>query len=145
MKLWNRFHFVKLTASNSDNQSSSTSILAEILGVIYFLWCHHWQATENQFQLVELISRVNEVKPCGLVQQLILQMLRDLILQYSDSHLLNGNNLDDPLLKYTMSANFQANNFEFFGLILPKKGSWNRNFKKLSPDAEPAPPRYHVC
>ena len=55
--------------------------------------------TEKKFQLVELFSRFNEVKPCGLVQQLILRMLRDLILHYNDSHLLNGNNLDDHLLK----------------------------------------------
>ena len=90
---------MKLTASNSDNESSSKSISVEILCVIFFLWPHHYQATEKQFQLVEIFSRVNEVKPCGLMQQLILQMLRDLILQYSDSHLLNGNNLDDHLLK----------------------------------------------
>ena len=41
MKLLNRFHFVKLTASNSDNESSSKSVLAEILRVIYFLRRHH--------------------------------------------------------------------------------------------------------
>ena len=54
---------------------------------------------KQQFQLVELFSRANEVKPCGLVQQLILRMLRDLILQYSDSYFLNGNRFDDHLLK----------------------------------------------
>ena len=90
---------MKLTTSNSDNESSSKSILAEILCVIYIPWRHHHQATEKQFHLVELFSRVNEVKPCGLVQQLILRMLRDLILQYSDSYLLNGNKLDDHPLK----------------------------------------------
>ena len=40
-------------------------------------------------------SRVGEVKTCGLVQQLILRMLRNLIL--SSATLLNG---DQPLLKY---------------------------------------------
>ena len=90
---------MKLAASNSDNESSSKSILAEILCVIYVLWRHNYQETEKKFQLVELFSRVNEVKPYGLVQQLILRMLRDLIVQYSDSHLLNGNNLADHMLK----------------------------------------------
>ena len=90
---------MKLAASNSDNESSSKSILAEILCVIYVLWRHNYQETEKKFQLVELFSRVNEVKPYGLVQQLILRMLRDLIVQYSDSHLLNGNNFHDHLLK----------------------------------------------
>ena len=54
---------------------------------------------KKKFQLAVLFSRFNEVKPCGLVQQMILRILRDLILQYRDSHLLNGNNLDDHLLK----------------------------------------------
>ena len=41
---------------------------------------------------VELFfSHANEVKTCGLVQELILRMLRDLILQSRDSHSLNGN------------------------------------------------------
>ena len=42
----------------------------------------YFSATEKKFRPVELFfSRANEVKTCGLVQQLILRMLRDLILQ----------------------------------------------------------------
>ena len=35
-------------------------------------------------------SRANEVKTCGLAQQLILRMLRDLVLQLRNSHWLDG-------------------------------------------------------
>ena len=38
MKLWNRFHFVKLTLSNSDNESSSKSILAEFSSFSRFIF-----------------------------------------------------------------------------------------------------------
>ena len=39
----------------------------------------------------------------------------------------------------------KTDNFDFFGLNLPKNRFWGRNFKNLSPDLESAPPRYHVC
>ena len=32
-----------------------------------------------------------------------------------------------------------------FGPKLPKDGFWGRNFENLTPDSEPAVPRYHVC
>ena len=32
-----------------------------------------------------------------------------------------------------------------FGPNLPKKEIWCRNFEKLSPDTESAPPRYHCA
>ena len=83
---------------NSDNESASKSMLAEILCVINFLWRQQQEATEKKFQLVEHFSCFIEVKPCGLVQQPI-RMLRDLILQCSDSHLLNGNKPVDHLVK----------------------------------------------
>ena len=36
-------------------------------------------------------------------------------------------------------------NFDFFSPNFPKNEFWGRNFKNLSPDAEWASPRYHVC
>ena len=39
----------------------------------------------------------------------------------------------------------KTDNFDVFGPNLPNKGFWGRNFKNLSPDAESAPPRYHLC
>ena len=39
----------------------------------------------------------------------------------------------------------KTDNFDFFGPNSPKDGFWGRNFEKLNPDAESAPPRYHVC
>ena len=53
--------------------------------------------------------------------------------------------MQNQLLHDTMCANFQTVNFGFFGPNLPKNGFCGRNFEKLSPDAESAPPRYHVC
>ena len=60
--------------------------------MFYLLWCHYSSATKKKFKLVELFfSTANEVKSCGLVHQLILRMLKDLILLQHDSQLLNGN------------------------------------------------------
>ena len=60
--------------------------------MFYLLWCHYSSATKKKFKLVELFfSPANEVKSCGLVHQLILRMLKDLILLQHDSQLLNGN------------------------------------------------------
>ena len=39
----------------------------------------------------------------------------------------------------------KTDNFDFFGLNLPKKGFRGPNFKILSLDSEPAPPLYHEC
>ena len=39
----------------------------------------------------------------------------------------------------------KTDSFDFFGPNLPKNGFWGQNFEILSPDAESAPPRYHVC
>ena len=44
-----------------------------------------------------------------------------------------------------MSANFKANNFDFFAPNLPRNRFWGRRFKNISPDSESAPSRYHVC
>ena len=64
-------------------------ILVEILFfVFYLLWRHHSPAAEKNVQ-----ASSNEVKTCGLVQQLILRMLRDLILQ---SHDLYSLDVDSP-------------------------------------------------
>ena len=84
----------------------------------------------KKFQLVVLSSRFNEVKPCGLVQQMILRMLRDLILQYSGSHLLNGNNLDDHLLKVLACLLLYL---EFNQVIILWKVS-KRNYKDWKPN-----------
>ena len=46
-------------------------------------------------KMENLKCRANEVKTCGLVQPMIKRILRDLILQSHDSHLLNG---DPPLV-----------------------------------------------
>ena len=64
--------------------------------VFYLLWHNNLPATEKKVQVSQTFFSVagNEVKTCGLVQQLILHMLRDLILQSCNSHLLNG---DPPL------------------------------------------------
>ena len=63
--------------------------------MLYSILALHSSTTEKNFKLAELFfSQANEVKTCGLVQQLILRMLRDLILQLRDSHSLNG----DPAL-----------------------------------------------
>ena len=63
--------------------------------MFYLLWRHHLPANKKSSSLLNLFfSCTNEVKTCGLLQQLILLMLRDLILQPRDSHLLNG---DPPL------------------------------------------------
>ena len=45
---------------------------------------------ELQIQVELFFSSSNEVKPCGLRQQVILGMLRDVILQSRDSQSLNG-------------------------------------------------------
>ena len=53
----------------------------QIIFVFYLLWHHHSPATEKKVQASwTFFSHANEVKTCGLVQQLILRMLRDLIL-----------------------------------------------------------------
>ena len=39
----------------------------------------------------------------------------------------------------------KTDNFDFFGLNLPKKEFRGPNFKILSVDSEPAPPLYHEC
>ena len=88
MKVWNLFHFVELIASKF-RQSLVLNQFYQRFFVFYVLWRHHSSATGKKFQLVELFSRANEVKTCDLEQQLILRMLRDLILHYSDSHLVN--------------------------------------------------------
>ena len=38
----------------------------------------------------------------------------------------------------------KTDNFDFLGSNLPKNGFWGWNFKNLSLDSEPVPPRYHV-
>ena len=54
------------------------------------------QRLKEKLKLVELFfSRANEIKTCGLLQQLILGMLRDLFLQSRDIQSLNR---DQPLL-----------------------------------------------
>ena len=70
------------------------------------------------------------MKPCGLVQQLILRMLRDLIVQYSDSHLLNGNNFHDHLLKILACLLWCL---EFNQVIILWKVS-KRNYKDWKPN-----------
>ena len=57
-----------------------------VLNLFYVIICSSW--------LNIFLSRVNERKARGLVQQLILWILKDLILQYRGSHSLNG----DPAL-----------------------------------------------
>ena len=54
--------------------------------MFYFLWRRHSPATEEKVQAswTCFFSRANKVKTFGLVQQLILRMLRDLILQSCD-------------------------------------------------------------
>ena len=39
----------------------------------------------------------------------------------------------------------KMDNFEFLDPNLPKNGFWGRNFKNLSLDLEPTPPKYHMC
>ena len=49
------------------------------------------QRLKKKFKLVELFfSRANEIKTCGLVQQMILHIFRDLILQSPDFQSLDG-------------------------------------------------------
>ena len=45
--------------------------------------------------------------------------------------------------KYSL-CQFDFNNFDFFDTNLSKNRFWDQNFEKLRPDAESAPPRYHV-
>ena len=56
------------------------------------------------------VKRANEVKTCGLVQQRILRMLRDVILQSCDSHLLNGNLPLENLSRSSLIVCFQSPN-----------------------------------
>ena len=37
------------------------------------------------------------------------------------------------------------NNFEFLGPNLSKNRFWGGNFKNLSLDSKPTPPKYHMC
>ena len=43
-----------------------------------------------------------------------------------------------------MPISGKTDNFDFFDPNSPKDGFWGRNFEKLNPDTESAPPRYHV-
>ena len=63
---------------------------------IDFIICQRLKKSSSQLNF--FFSRANEVKICGLVQYLILGMLRDLILQSRDFQSLNG----DPPLKTAM-------------------------------------------
>ena len=62
-------------------------------------WVYFWRYLTKDSLCWTFFSRANEVKTCGLVQQLILRMLRDLFLQSRNSHSLNG----DPPLKLIRS------------------------------------------
>ena len=57
------------------------------------------------------VKRANEVKTCGLVQQRILRMLRDVILQSCDSHLLNGDLPLENLSRSSLIVCFQSPNW----------------------------------
>ena len=75
------------------------SILAEILCVLFTL-SHNLQRLKKKFKLVKLFfSHTNEIKPCSLVQQLILGILKDLFLQ---SHGFQSFNGDPPIDKLYM-------------------------------------------
>ena len=73
------FHFVKLIASNSDNESSSKSIYFSGDPLCF-----------NYFDVI-ILQRLKKklAQTFSPVQELILDMLRDLILQLRDFHLLN--------------------------------------------------------
>ena len=82
------------------------------------------QRRKKKFKLVELfLSRANEVKICGLVQQLILRMSRDLILQSRNSHSLNG----DPPLKTSLFSKLQLRSS--FGFLKYPRYSVEENLK----------------
>ena len=75
---------------NSDNESSSKWILVEILCVIFTLtssFVSDWKKVQASWSFFQSCKRS---KKYGLVQQLIMLMLRDLILQSCNSHSLNG-------------------------------------------------------
>ena len=67
------------------------SILAEILCVLFTLtssFASDWKKSSSWLNF--FLRHANEIKACGLVQQLILGMLRDLILQSRDFQSLKG-------------------------------------------------------
>ena len=73
------------------------SILEEILCVLFTV-SHNLQRLKKKFKLVKLFfGHANEIKSCGLVQQLILGILKDLILQSHDFQSFNGDPPTDKL------------------------------------------------
>ena len=95
------FHLVELISSKTDDETSSKSILAEAPWVLFTLTSSSWT----------FFSRANEVKTGGLVQQLILRMLKHFILQESDFELRSLTFLVLPNL-------YSEVNFPNFGLEL---------------------------
>ena len=80
----------------------------------YLLWRHLLPVTEKKVSLLDFFfSRTNEVKTCGIVQQMMLGMLRYLILQSRDIQSLNG---DPPLdlLKESFEWNVKEGPNVFF-------------------------------
>ena len=63
---------IKIQNSGNDSSSFSTDL------AFYLLCCQLSAVAEKKFELVELFFQ-SHVKTCGLVQQLILRILRDLI------------------------------------------------------------------
>ena len=55
--------------------------------------------------------------------------------------------MQNELLQDTLCANFQAKRttFSFWTKFAEKRNLMCRNFEKLSPDTESAPPRYHCA
>ena len=62
----------------------------DYLCFIYFNVIIGERLTKSSSQLNFFFSRANELKTCGLAQQLILGMFRDLILQSRDFQSLNS-------------------------------------------------------
>ena len=96
------FHLVGLISSKTDDETSSKSILAEAPWVLFTLTS---SASWTFF------SRANEVKTGGLVQELILRMLKHFILQERDFELHSLTFLVLPIL-------YSEVNFPNFGLEL---------------------------
>ena len=100
------FHLVGLISSKTDDETSSKSILAEAPWVLFTLTS---SASWTFF------SRANEVKTGGLVQELILRMLKHFILQERDFELRSLTFVVLPIL-------YSEVNFPNFGLSVPRWG-----------------------
>ena len=108
-----------------------------MLYLLYVITCQRLKKSSSQLHF--FLSCANEVKTCGLVQQLIMRVLRDLMLHSRDSHSLIGDPpLDKDMWSFPCALDFQAHNQKFLqgrgGFV--KLRHFNKHSRKKAPQAK---------